>query len=846
MAIANTAQITQISALYVSLFNRAPDTAGLSFWSSALANGASLTAITAGFLNAPEGQANFPSFQSGSEFVTAFYGKVFGRAPDAGGLAFWTAALTSAGGPSSDAAKVFIISQIVNVVSAPLTVRPAGITDVQYTQSQNDRALFANKIDAGTYIATQSSLTEANAKLVFYGVGPAFTPVITADVNTVINAKSAILSAGFAAAVTGNTAYVGTQYGDVFTVSAAALQAATDPFSLDGGAGIDRLILTNTASGAVSMTSALKNVSNVESIQATATGAANTITVDATKFVGATTFGSINSTAAVIFNGLAAGQVAEIFGASFFGRVAFNYVAAATTATLSITGASVSTNTTTLAGAGLTTAIINSVGAGANNGAVALAGTIGAITINATTNFGVELTGATAGASLTITGMGRVDLGGTASFKTINAAAASGGMSAYLDTGTPLTSLIGSAGMDKITIGAALAAGVTMSLGDGDDSVVNSNGRLGSIGAGSTLDAGAGIDTLGSSLVTASNAAVFKNFELLLLEVGSIVDASLLTGSTLTGLVLAQTALGTSGIAVNNLASNVGLTVTSMVTGSGTTTIGVAGALANTADVFGITLTSVSGVPAQAGTIGLANIETINLASGGTRSNSGGSYNGINIADAALKTLNIAATQTTTASFGTVTTATSLIDGSASTGSLIIDTLNLTAATAANGGLTIKGGTADDMLTVRQVATVTGGAGADVFKVFGNTITAVAPTAVELVAKLVTITDFSKGDTIGLRSTNFGGTGVLIAAVSDQSAAADLLTAATAAANLGGNAAGIEVNAFRFGGDTYVLLDASASNTGGVTTGDVLVKLSGVVDLSTTTFTSVNGNLIFA
>lgn len=845
MATASTAQISQISALYVSLFNRAPDTAGLSFWSSALANGVSLDAITAGFLTAPEGQANYPSFQSGSAFVSAFYSKVFGRAPDAGGLAFWTAALTSAGGASSDAAKVFIISQILNVVSTPLTVRPAGITDVLYAQATNDRALFANKLDAGTYLATQSSLTEDAAKLVFYGVGPAFTPVITSDVNTVITAKSAVLSAGFAAAVTGNTAYVGSQYGDVFTVGAAALQAAAATFSLDGGAGIDRLILTNTASGAVSITSALKNVSNVESIQATATGAGNTITIDATKFVGATTFGSINSTAAVTFNGLANGQGAEVFGASFSGPMTFNYVAAATTATLSITGASVSTNTTTLAGAGLTAVIINSVGAKANGGTVVLPGTVSAVTINAATNFEADFTGAAVGAALTITGTGRIDLGGIAAFKTINAAAASGGMSAYLNTGTPLTSLIGSTGADNITVGAALGAGVTISLGDGDDSVVNSSGRLGSIAAGSSIDAGAGIDTLGSSLITAANASVFKNFELLLLEVGSIVDASQLTGSTLTGLVLAQTALGASGIAVNNLASTVGLTVNSMVTGNGTTTIGVAGALANAADVYAITLTSIGGVIALAGTIALADIETINLASGGTRSNSGGSYNGINISDAALKTLNITAVQTTTVSFGTATTATSLVDGSASTGILMIDTLNLTAATAANGGLTIKGGTAADILTVRQVATVTGGAGADTFVMFGNTITAVAPTALELVAKLVTITDFSKGDIIDLRTANSGPTPILIAAVSDQSAAPDLLAAATAAANLGGNAAGIEVNAFRFGGDTYVLLDASASNTGGVTTGDVLVKLSGIVDLSTTTFATNNGELVF-
>jgi len=842
MAIATAAQLTQITNLYVSLFNRAPDTAGLSFWSSALANGANIQAITRGFLTAPEGQANYPQFQSASEFVTAFYTKVFGRAPDAGGLAFWTAALNGAGGANSDAAKATVVSQIVSIVSTPLTARPDGLTDAQYAQTVNDRALFANKVEVGTYVASQTTVTVDQAKVILYTNAVPPVAIVTADPATVITAKQTanVFGATLTAAVaaTNGAAVVGSASADFFTLTGGDIGTVEtkSAFSLDGGAGVDTLAITG---GVTILTGAVKNVTNIENITFNATS-----TVNVAKFVGATTFANLGGN--LTLTDLAAGQGVAVNAA---GTTSATYLAAATAAALNVSGGTTSgvaatgtsSGTVAFVGTGLTSAAITSTGNVANTtGPITLAGTIGAVSINATTGLTTSFAaGVKTGAALTVTGGGAVNLTGVlaSGFTTVNAGAATGGLTANI--GTTVTSLTGSTAVDKITVSGALAAGTTINLGAGNDQLLFANG--GAIAAGSTIDAGAGTDTLSASLVTSANATVFKNFELLQIDAGSITDASLLTGSTLTGLVLAS---GAAGGAVNNVASTLGLTVTGVVdsgaaagagVGVGTTTIGVTNSATNTADVYTITLANATANAAvNAGTIGLANIETINIVSAGTVGT--GNSNTVQISDAALKTLNITGSQAATVSFSTATTATSLIDGSAATGSLTINTANLVAATAANGGLTIKGGTAADSLTLSQVATVTGGAGNDYFNVAGTAIVgsnAGAFVAADLTTKLVTITDFARGDAI-----DFIGTGSTLVAgvkieVTDLSASANLLAAANTAVgttNTAGTAATIE--AFRFGGDTYIVADIGGANAGSIGVGDAIVKLAGVVDLS--------------
>ncbi|NHN33070.1 fibronectin type III domain-containing protein [Paenibacillus agricola] len=146
LAIATTSQVTTVSNLYTALFNRAPDTAGLNFWANALNNASnntgtgpvSITTVTQGFLTAPEGTSSYPSSTNAEAFVTSFYQKTFGRAPDAGGLAFWVAALNNAGGANSETAKTSVTSQIINVVGTPIGTFTAKVdTDLNVDESSS-------------------------------------------------------------------------------------------------------------------------------------------------------------------------------------------------------------------------------------------------------------------------------------------------------------------------------------------------------------------------------------------------------------------------------------------------------------------------------------------------------------------------------------------------------------------------------------------------------------------------------------------------------------------------------------------------------------------------------------
>jgi V8-like Glu-specific endopeptidase len=78
--------------LYQAALNRAPDATGLSFWSSALASGATPTQVAENFINSAEFQQDY-GLLTRSAFVSTLYQNVLNRAPDALGLQYWTTAM---------------------------------------------------------------------------------------------------------------------------------------------------------------------------------------------------------------------------------------------------------------------------------------------------------------------------------------------------------------------------------------------------------------------------------------------------------------------------------------------------------------------------------------------------------------------------------------------------------------------------------------------------------------------------------------------------------------------------------------------------------------------------------
>ena len=83
----------QVYRLYRATLDRAPDTTGLLNWSERLIDGErSLVSVATGFVNSAEFRATYGALDN-EGFVTLLYENVLGRAPDAGGLANWTARL---------------------------------------------------------------------------------------------------------------------------------------------------------------------------------------------------------------------------------------------------------------------------------------------------------------------------------------------------------------------------------------------------------------------------------------------------------------------------------------------------------------------------------------------------------------------------------------------------------------------------------------------------------------------------------------------------------------------------------------------------------------------------------
>lgn len=484
------------------------------------------------------------------------------------------------------------------------------------------------------------------------------------------------------------------------------------------------------------------------------------------------------------------------------------------------------------------------------------------ITVNATGAKSNVTVTAAAAKNLIITGTADLTLGGiatTAALKSIDGSAATGGLTlgalnagtADVKTGAGKDSFTvqankvtvdAGAGNDTVTLGSALAIGSTVKLGAGDDVLLSASGSVAAKDATGTvvIDGGDGIDTVAASLINATNASQFVNFERIDLSkqgaAATVLDIALMTGSTITGLTLNGDGAGANaGNTVQNLAAGAGLTVAGSNTG--TTTIGVKDAATNTADTFGITFAGQAAAGATAaiptvvaaGTVGLEGVETVTIASSGT----GFVANSLALAaNTKLKTITITGDKALDLSFtaanGTTgaTTGVSSIDASASTGALKVDLANVKGVTA---GVTVKGGSAADTFTTStEVATLTGGAGNDKFIVTATVSGATTAAS----AKIVSITDFQAGDSItGVAVTNANEIGkiTLTAGVQNLDQAFALLGDNTSAG------ANKDVQWFNYGSDTYVVFN---DGTAGLSATDVVIKLTGTIDLSNATVTT--------
>jgi len=267
-------------------------------------------------------------------------------------------------------------------------------------------------------------------------------------------------------------------------------------------------------------------------------------------------------------------------------------------------------------------------------------------------------------------------------------------------------------------------------------------------------------------------------------------------------------------------------------------TVTVKDAATGTADSLNVLLSSAGTI--AAGTVTAANVESVAITNTDTLLFLGASNNSNTLTLTADKATSVTVSGNTQLTLTmTGSTAATKIDGSAMTGAFIVTSVNTTSATTITGGsaadtLTaatgttadvLVGGAGNDKLTSNAGLTVlTGGAGDDTF---------VIKTASTNVNSYATITDATKGDYV--QFTDTAGTEVFNAAklaLGDTAVFQDYANAAIAT-----NTAQGGISWFQYGGNTYVVQEAGANTSSSFTNAtDFIVKLTGLVDLSTASF----------
>ena len=702
--------------------------------------------------------------------------------------------VTSAGTVAIDTTTGFSgVTALKTVSTGANTVTAGSSTSVNATATTGTIS-----INGGTSV-TASSLANTGQTVT---IGNLTAP--TGAVN-VTSTTSGVSGAGGAVAVTGgSTVSVAESVGLTAAQKAAALVNGTTNASVTQGA----VTVTGTA-----------NTTSVSVVQDKAVAAvAGTGTVGNVGVInGNVTITDVNAASTT-----AAGTINTV-SLTNFGAATVNS-GALTTLNLSGTGTSVNAGTL----GALTTAANTALALNVNG-----LTTTGAVTIDTdiTTLNVASSTAASTLNSLSATGVKTLNISGDSAITFTADTLASSGVSivstntAGVTLGSALaidTSFTGGAGADSISLTANFTKAVT--TGAGNDTVVYA-----AAGTGGSVAAGDGIDTIvmtatqadGTSGVSNGSTfnSTFSGFEVLKIADGGGATTVNLAGINGVNSVITSGATGAQEF--DGFSSGGSLTLSGAVGSGGSYVAGVTNASVNTNDTFNITLSNSTTGAVSYGTVTASGIETLNLHTGSAATGASAS---ITLTDAAAKSLVVDGSQATTinfSSFGTAgTNGVASINGSAATGALSI---NLSGVGAATSGLVVTGGSGADIITTSNfAATLTGGAGLDKFNVAGSAGTGVTVDVV--------ITDLAKGETITFADK---GNEVFTSTKVDVSAATSV-DAAVALAATGDGSTNATVKWFQYGGDTYVVDHQGSS--GYSASADTVVKLTGLLDLSNSSF----------
>src|SRR6056297_806351 len=275
----------QIAAIYIGYFDRAGEPYGSDFWESILErdNNFDLAAIASDFGTQDETREAHQFFENptadeASAFLGELYLNLFNREIDQAGLDFWTPILTgvmdgetfdSTGDGNDD------LTEVGDIILAIIQ----GAQDVD--GGVQDRTTILNKIDVATEW-TNTAKAAGLEEVAFDDLdqetqdsAKSITEAVTADETTVDAAKTTletvfpdVFEGQTFTLTTGVDDLTGTANNDAFSATGATLQSGDE---LDGGAGTDTLSIKDIT-GASESGLAGATISNVENLSVTATG----------------------------------------------------------------------------------------------------------------------------------------------------------------------------------------------------------------------------------------------------------------------------------------------------------------------------------------------------------------------------------------------------------------------------------------------------------------------------------------------------------------------------------------------------------------------------------------------
>jgi hypothetical protein len=635
------------------------------------------TALQNAFYNVAVQEGVFSTSDSPSTLVNKIFQQLFGFAASTFEQNAWGSLITS-GAISTQTAAWTIFTSYLGATNVPDTYR----IPVQ-----------SKLVAAGAYVDQLSNDSAANAALSQGGASVAsaarsFLSAIT-NVSTAATAVTGIVAtvsslgtnnAGQTFTLTtGLDSLIGSASNDAFNAFFGANGATwTAGDVINGGAGNDTLSII-VGSSANTFSSALVQVSNVETLKLTNSDQANALTYAMT---------STNQIQNVVNSGSGVGgQAVTVNGITTLGTYTLENSAAQHVFTVTPNG-SILSGTTDAA-----TLILNNAGQTAAQGRVLL---------NSTTADGIEILNVQTTGAASVMDYIKVEnsTGGTPTVKTINV---TGSQDLTVTTALDFAGTSGTLAAGNFTgkLNVKLTAGedVAITGGSGNDTF-NFEGGLTSA---DTVDGGAGTDTVRVNASVASAISSVKNVETLQADGGTAFS-----GTAFTGLKTVQLSAANLGATVSNNSADVTVAAKASQTNL-TLTAAATGGTAN------LTLDNTPGTGDQAnagrdvGTLTLTNVSTLNLSSIGQNLKAGSAQDLGASTAVTIKTLNVIGDTALT-----VMTA-DIADHTFNAGTF---TGALTLTSGATGAQTITGGTAADTITLASIATgkaatVTTGDGAD-------------------------------------------------------------------------------------------------------------------------------------